>query len=56
MFTDRVSSRVGRLDALLNGGYLRGGSTLISGSPDTSKTSLGASFAAAACARVIGYC
>jgi circadian clock protein KaiC len=51
MFSDRVSSGVGRLDALLNGGYLRGSSTLISGSPGTSKTSLSASFAAAACAR-----
>lgn len=51
MFTDRVSSGVARLDALLNGGYLRGSSTLISGSPGTSKTSLAASFAAAACAR-----
>jgi circadian clock protein KaiC len=51
MFSDRVSSGVGRLDALLNGGYLRGSSTLISGSPGTSKTSLGASFASAACAR-----
>ncbi|MDB5687570.1 MAG: circadian clock protein KaiC, partial [Rhizorhabdus sp.] len=51
MFTDRVSSGVARLDALLNGGYLRGSSTLISGSPGTSKTSLGASFAAAACGR-----
>ncbi len=50
-FTDRVSSGVARLDALLNGGYLRGSSTLISGSPGTSKTSLGVSFAAAACAR-----
>jgi circadian clock protein KaiC len=50
-FTDRVSSGVPRLDALLNGGYLRGSSTLISGSPGTSKTSLGASFVAAACAR-----
>ena len=40
-----------RLDALLNGGYLRGSSTLISGSPGTSKTSLGVSFVAAACAR-----
>lgn len=50
-FFDRVSSGVVRLDALLNGGYLRGSSTLISGSPGTSKTSLGASFAAAACAR-----
>jgi circadian clock protein KaiC len=50
-FTDRVSSGVPRLDALLNGGYLRGSSTLISGSPGTSKTSLGACFVAAACAR-----
>jgi circadian clock protein KaiC len=50
-FTDRLSSGVPRLDALLNGGYLRGSSTLISGSPGTSKTSLGSSFVAAACAR-----
>jgi len=42
---------VARLDALLNGGYLRGSSTLITGAPGTSKTSLGVSFAAAACAR-----
>jgi len=50
-FVDRVSSGVVRLDALLNGGYLRGSSTLISGSPGTSKTSLGVSFVAAACMR-----
>jgi circadian clock protein KaiC len=50
-FTERVSSGVPRLDALLNGGYTRGSSILISGSPGTSKTSLGVSFAAAACAR-----
>jgi circadian clock protein KaiC len=50
-FPDRVSSGVIRLDALLNGGYLRGSSTLISGAPGTSKSSLAASFAAAACAR-----
>lgn len=50
-FTDRISSGVPRLDALLNGGYLRGSSTLLSGSPGTSKTSFGASFIAAACAR-----
>lgn len=50
-FSDRLSSGVARLDALLNGGYLRGSSTLISGSPGTSKTSLGASFIAAACTR-----
>lgn len=50
-FSDRLSSGVARLDALLNGGYLRGSSTLISGSPGTSKTSLAVSFIAAACAR-----
>jgi circadian clock protein KaiC len=50
-FTERVSSGVPRLDALLNGGYLRGSSILVSGSPGTSKTSLGVSFAAAACGR-----
>jgi circadian clock protein KaiC len=50
-FPDRLSSGVVRLDALLNGGYVRGSSVLISGSPGTSKTSLGVSFIAAACAR-----
>jgi circadian clock protein KaiC len=50
-FQDRVSSGVPRLDALMNGGYLRGSSVLASGSPGTSKTSLAASFVAAACAR-----
>jgi circadian clock protein KaiC len=47
----RVTTGVARLNALLDGGYLRGSSTLISGSPGTSKTSLGASFVAAACLR-----
>jgi circadian clock protein KaiC len=50
-FTDRVSSGVLALDAIIGGGYMRGSSILISGSPGTSKTSLSASFAAAACAR-----
>jgi circadian clock protein KaiC len=50
-FTDRVSSGIPRLDLLLGGGYTRGSSILISGSPGTSKTSLSANFAAAACAR-----
>jgi circadian clock protein KaiC len=50
-FTDRVSSGIAGLDMLLTGGYLRGSSILISGSPGTSKTSLGASFVAASCAR-----
>ncbi len=50
-FTERVSSGIPALDTLLTGGYLRGSSILISGSPGTSKTSLGASFLAACCAR-----
>jgi circadian clock protein KaiC len=50
-FTERLSSRIVRLDALLNGGYIRGSSILISGSPGTSKTSLGASLAVATCER-----
>jgi circadian clock protein KaiC len=50
-FTDRVSSGVERLDAMLGGGYYRGSSVLISGAPGTSKTSLAASFAAASCKR-----
>ena len=50
-FSDRLSSGVPRLDALLNGGYLRGSSTLILGSPGTFKTSLAVSFIAATCAR-----
>ena len=50
-FTDRVSSGILRLDGLLSGGYLRGSSILVSGSPGTSKTSISAHFAAAACQR-----
>ncbi len=51
VFSERVSSGVARLDALLEGGYLRGTSVLISGAPGTSKTSLAGAFAEAACAR-----
>lgn len=50
-FSDRVSSGVPRLDAMLSGGYIRGSCTLVSGAPGTSKTSLGASFLRAACGR-----
>jgi circadian clock protein KaiC len=50
-FEDRVSSGVPRLDLVLTGGYRRGGSVLISGSPGTSKTSLAVSFAVSACQR-----
>jgi circadian clock protein KaiC len=49
-YEDRLSSGIPRLDALLGGGYIRGSSILVSGAPGTSKTSLGASFLASACA------
>ncbi len=48
---ERVTSGVERLDAMLRGGYYRGSAVLISGAPGTSKTSLVAAFAAAACER-----
>jgi circadian clock protein KaiC len=48
---ERVGTGVTRLDAMLDGGYYRGSSVLISGAPGTAKTTLGATFAAAACAR-----
>lgn len=47
----RVTSGIERLDLMLGGGYYRGSSVLISGSPGTSKTSLAAAFAEAACRR-----
>lgn len=51
VFADRVSTGVARLDTMLEGGYLRGTCTLISGAPGTSKTSLAGAFAEAACGR-----
>jgi len=44
----RISAGVERLDAMLGGGYHRGSSTLITGSPGTAKTTLAAAFASAA--------
>lgn len=51
VFADRISSGVERLDTMLDGGYLRGTCTLVSGAPGTSKTSLAGTFAEAACER-----
>ncbi len=51
VFDDRVSSGVEQLDAMLGGGYYRGSGILVTGVPGTSKTTLAASFAQAACAR-----
>ncbi len=48
---ERVSTGVPRLDTMMGGdGYFRGGSVLISGTPGSGKTTLGASFLAAGCA------
>lgn len=49
--TERISSGVAGLDAMLQGGYYRGSSILISGAPGTAKTTLSGSMAAAAAAR-----
>ena len=48
---ERVSSGVTRLDTMLGGGYYRGASILITGSPGTAKTTLSGAFAEAACRR-----
>lgn len=48
---ERVSSGVERLDTMLDGGYYRGASILITGYSGTAKTTLSGAFAEAACAR-----
>ncbi len=48
---ERITSGVERLDTMLGGGYYRGSSVLISGSPGTAKTTLATSCASAACDR-----
>lgn len=48
---ERLSSGVGRLDAMLGGGYFRNGAILITGFPGTAKSTLGGAFAEAACQR-----
>ena len=49
--SERVSVGFERLDTMLGGGLFRGSSTLITGVPGTSKTTLSAKFAEAACRR-----
>jgi circadian clock protein KaiC len=49
--TERISSGIERLDAMLSGGYYRGSSVVITGAPGTARTSLAAAFAEAAAAR-----
>jgi circadian clock protein KaiC len=48
---ERVSSGVERLDTMLDGGYYRGATVLITGYPGTAKTTLSAAFAEACCRR-----
>ena len=49
--TERVSTGIPRLDTMLDGGYYRGSSVLISGAPGVAKTTLAGAFANAACDR-----
>ncbi len=48
---ERLSSGVARLDTMLDGGYYRGSTVLISGFPGTAKTTLAGAFLEAACQR-----
>jgi circadian clock protein KaiC len=48
---ERVSTGVKRLDTMLDGGYYRGASVLITGFPGTAKTTLSGAFAEACCQR-----
>jgi circadian clock protein KaiC len=48
---ERVTSGVKRLDTMLGGGYYRGASVLITGSPGTAKTTLSGALTEAACRR-----
>ena len=48
---ERITAGFERLDAMLGGGVFRGSSTLITGAPGTSKTTLSGKFAEAACRR-----
>jgi circadian clock protein KaiC len=48
---ERVSSGVTRLDAMLGGGYFRGSTVLVSGTPGSGKTTVAVRFVQAACER-----
>ncbi len=51
LITERISSGVARLDAMLGGGYYRGAGVLITGLPGTAKSTLSGAFTEAACQR-----
>ena len=46
---ERVSTGVDRLDTMLDGGYYRGSSVIVTGAPGTSKTTLASAFAQRMC-------
>jgi circadian clock protein KaiC len=47
--SERQTTGIERLDAMLKGGYLRGSSVLITGAPGTAKSTMAGAFVAAAC-------
>lgn len=49
--TERIGTGVARLDTMLGGGYYRGATVLVTGSPGTAKTTLSGAFSEAACGR-----
>jgi len=49
--SERLSSGIARLDTMLDGGYYRAASILVTGVPGTAKTTLSGCFAEAACSR-----
>lgn len=49
--SDRLPTGVDELDDMLNGGYFRGASILLTGAPGTAKTTLCGAFAESACER-----
>jgi circadian clock protein KaiC len=51
VYTERIETGVPRLDTMLGGGYLRGSSVLVTGSPGTAKSTLAGAFLQAACQR-----
>ncbi|MHB8812951.1 MAG: ATPase domain-containing protein, partial [Steroidobacteraceae bacterium] len=49
--SERMSTGFGALDSMLGGGLFRGSTTLLTGAPGTSKTTLAGQFAGSACRR-----
>jgi circadian clock protein KaiC len=49
--SERVSTGITQLDEMMEGGYFRGSSTLVSGSPGTAKSTLATAFIYACCER-----